>query len=142
MKIRKSTENDLKDILGLFNSSDNLTGDNNLRYREYHIEEYINGKIFDCFVYEEDNEIIGVLLIIIFRKARYLYLENIIVKEKFRKRGIALELMKFMEDLAYKNNIGLIYYYSEENNKEMINLSEKLKFTQSKKWTFFWKDLE
>jgi N-acetylglutamate synthase-like GNAT family acetyltransferase len=113
-----------------------------LRYKAYHIKEYIEGPIFNTFVAEINKEIIGVVLIIIFKKAKYLYVENLIVKKEFRKSGVASNLESYVENIAKKNKLNLIYFYSEENNKAMAKLSKKLKFIEGKKWSFFWKEIK
>jgi N-acetylglutamate synthase-like GNAT family acetyltransferase len=142
IRIRKAAKKDLTKILNLFNSSSNLTGDDKLHYKKYHIKEYIEGPIFNTYIAEINKEIAGVILIIIFKKAKYLFIENLIVKEDFRKQGIGSKLIGHVESLAKKYKIKLIYFYSEENNTIIKNFSENNRFKKAKKFCFFWKEIK
>lgn len=142
MKIRKAKMGDLKEILKLFNSSKNLIGQDDGYYSDYHIKQYIQGPVFKTFVVEIDKEIVGVALIQVWKKAKYSYLENVVIKKEFMGRGIGKTLMIFLENYVKKGGSNFYFYYSEENNKVMHKLSSKLNYKKGKKFVFYSKELK
>ena len=97
VKIRKATKKDKDRILELFNSDPNLTCNNELKHKEYHITEYLTNPLNKIFVVEEYKKVIGVILGQFWKKAKYVYLDDLIIDKKYRKRGIATKLIKHID---------------------------------------------
>jgi len=141
MKIRRAVKKDKNRILELFNSDLNLRGDDNMGYKSNYIEEYLTNPVNMVFVAEENQSVVGVLLTEFWKKARYVYLNDLIIDKSYRNRGIATALIKHIEHLAKKNKIKLLFGFSEINNKKTHKLLNKLKYKKGKAFYFFSKGL-
>ncbi|MEK6890700.1 MAG: GNAT family N-acetyltransferase [Nanoarchaeota archaeon] len=142
MKIRKATMKDASRILQLLNSDAMLTSTDELDYNSNHAREYILGKSFHTVVYVEDKKVVGVAIANIFKIGKYAEFYIIVVDPNYRKRGIAQELSNFMIDYLKKKRLDLVYLYTEEKNKPMMSLAEKLKFRKGKKIYFYFRELK
>ena len=74
------------------------------------------GKVY----YIEDNKrIIGVVNFCVeqYWEGSVIIIEDLAVKEEFKKQGISKYLMDFVEDFARKNNIGAIYFSTNKKSK-------------------------
>lgn len=137
MKIRKAVKKDIPRILRLFNSELFLTGNDELRYNKNHIEEYVTNPVGRFFVYEVDGKIVGAILVELRKKAKYIYLDDIIVDRKYRKQGIGSKLMDYIENLAKKEKIKLLFGFTEISNKPIHKLLKKRGYERGKKFYFF-----
>ncbi|MBS3072651.1 GNAT family N-acetyltransferase [Candidatus Pacearchaeota archaeon] len=137
MIIRKARKSDLKEILSLFNNSKELAGDKNDSYETYTIKQYIHGPVFKTFVAEVNGEIVGVISIELWKKAKYSYLDNIVVAKKFRGQKIGYLLMCYAEKFIKKQGSKYFFYYTEEGNKAMQKMSDKLNYKKGKKFIFY-----
>jgi len=142
MKIRKATLRDSKKILKLFNSDANLVGDDELKYKDYHIQEYLTNPIHKLFVAEIDKKVVGALLTEFWKKAQYVYMNDLVIDKKFQGKGIGTALNNYVEDLAKKQGHHLIFFFTEVDNKKMQSLAKKLNFKKGKKFYFFSKGLK
>lgn len=142
MKIRKANMKDLKDILWMFNNTKEMVGSDGGYYVKDNIKQYIQGPVFVTFIAEVDKKIAGVILIQVWKKAKYTYIENIVVKKEFRGKRIGYELMKFVDDYYKKKGSKFIFFYTEENNKVMKQLSKKFNYNKGKKYVFYSKGEE
>jgi ribosomal-protein-alanine N-acetyltransferase len=141
MKIRKAKESDKKRILELLNNSGN-TGNDELHYEDNHVMEYIKGKAFETFVCEIDGKIAGVVMANIFPIAKYAEMYNIAIDENYRRKGIGLKLMDFLEDHLKRLGISIVYGYVNEDNKPSKNLVKKTGYEEGKRIIFYSKILE
>src|SRR3989339_1738023 len=114
-KIRLATKKDSKTILDLLNSSTELTGDSSQNYTKEMIKEYLSNKNYIILIYESNKRIIGLLIAEIWKIAKYSYLFNIIIKKEFRRKGIAIQLIKKFEELSKKYKSKLIYLHAHKN---------------------------
>ncbi|MCJ8010157.1 GNAT family N-acetyltransferase [Paenibacillus sp. KQZ6P-2] len=57
---------------------------------------------------------------------RFLEIFQLWVAPEYRRSGIATKLKLKLEELAKTNNVNLIYTHTEEKNKHVIELNEKL----------------
>ncbi len=142
MKIRKATMKDSKRVLELLNSDAMLTSTDELNYNSNHVKEYILGKSFYTIVCLQDKKIVGVVISNIFKLGKYAEFYIIVIDVNYRKRGIAKKLSEFMMGYLRKKKLDLVYLYTEENNKPMMGLAEKLKFSKGKKIYFYFKELK
>ncbi|MEK6819766.1 MAG: GNAT family N-acetyltransferase [Nanoarchaeota archaeon] len=141
MKIRKAKEDDKEKILELLNSEPATLEENEMPYDEECAEEYIKGKSFETFVCEISGEIAGVVIAHVRRIGRYAELYNLVVNKKYRKKGIGIRLMNFMEEHLRKFNIEEMFLYTLYNNDAMQKLSNKLKYKKGKKFLTYSKVL-
>lgn len=141
-KIRRTNLNDAEKLLNLINSSQQLTGDDEIQYTKEMIIEYITNPINLFYVYEIDNKIAGIVLAEFWKKAKFVYLTIIIVDEEHQGKGIGKKLMNYIEELAKKHNMGALYGYTEINNEKMKNLFSKLNYKKGKKYFFYSKVLK
>jgi N-acetylglutamate synthase-like GNAT family acetyltransferase len=133
-KIRIAKTQDVNRILELFKSDPNLTG--NEIYKKKDIAEYISNKNHKLFVLEVDKKIIGCLMVEAFYTAQHLRLSGIVVDRNYQERGYGAKLMKYLEDIAKKMKMELIWGFTEVNNKKMSNLFKKKNYNCWK--TFFY----
>jgi len=131
MIIRKANKKDTLKILHLLNSDANLTCDNQLNYNQYHVKEHVFGKNFITFIWEEDKELLGVIIINLFA-----------VEQKHRRKKIGTKLISFVENYLKNKKYNLIYLYAEEKNKPMKELSLNKKYKKGKTMIFFSKMLK
>ena len=84
----------------------------------------------------------GAHLFEIWKRAKYAYLNIVIVDKRHRGKGIGTKLMKYAEKLAKKNNLNLIFFFTEVVDKPMHKLATKLNYKKGKKFYFFSKKLK
>ncbi len=142
MKIRKATMKDAKRILNLLNSDANLTGSDELHYQSKHVKEYVLGKSFATFVYEEDKKVVGIIMANIFRIGRYAEFYNIIVDANYRGKNIGKKLSDYLIKYLRKQKIEIGFSYIEKNNRNARKLAEKLNFEKGKLFYFYYKILK
>jgi len=137
MVIRKASKKDAKRILELLNSDKALTGNDDLSYLPRHVDEYINGKSCETFVYEENGKIIGLITVNLFRLGKYAELYIIVVDNNYRNKGVGSKLINFAGDYLKKISIDFSYFYTLENNISMQKLGEKYSYKKGKKHYFY-----
>lgn len=137
MKIRKATMKDAKIILKLLKSESVMTGNDELYYDLKHAKEYIRGKSFVTFVYEEDKNIVGLVSINLFNIGKYAEIYNVIVDKNYRKKGMGLKLMQFAEKYLKNKGYEIAYFYVEGSNKPMQNFARKIKYERGKMFRFY-----
>jgi len=79
-----------------------------------------------CFVALAKKKIVGSIEVSILGGVAYIC--NIIVAKKFRGKGIAILLLKKIEDLALKKKCHKITLKTSEQHKEALSLYKKLGF--------------
>ena len=99
MKINLAELEDSREILKLLNSSKELQ--TTYRKVDYDINlvksVIVNKKLCLCLVAKEKNEIAGTLISYLFPIAKESFTIDLIVKKKFRGKGIAIKLNKEYE---------------------------------------------
>ena len=78
-------------------------------------EEKNNIKVIKTYI-NETNEIIAVAIIKIYKDSKYLEITDIVIDEKYRRKGIRNTIMKFIEEFVKENNISKIGLTSSINN--------------------------
>ncbi len=94
--------------------------------------EFYN-KIGKIYVAEIDKKIIGILVFKIeqYWKELVLIIEDLAVKQKFKKQNIGKKLMEFTEEYAKKNKIKSITFMTHSRSKA-INFYKKLGYKINK----------
>ena len=147
--IREAKEQDYEELLKIFDEGDLLHAralpeifkkpDELSRSKEY-IFGLINNENSVIFVAESNNQIIGLVVIVIREspdipimvKRRYAYVDNISVTEKFKGFGIGKALMAEGEQWALDKKASQLELNVWDFNKEAIEFFKKLGYTSSR----------
>lgn len=134
---RKATENDFEAVLELIKE---------LAVFE-HAEEQVSNTVermkaeqneFQCFVAETENkETIGIALTYIAYSTwvgRYLFLEDLIVKEKYRGNKVGGKLINEVFKLAQEEKVERVRWQVLDWNTNAIEFYEKINATIDKGW--------
>ena len=93
--------------------------------------------VYNLFVAESNNKIIGIA-ITFFRystwKGKNLYIEDLVVSENFRRRGIGLKIFEKVKEFAQDSSCVGISLQVLDWNKTGINFYKKLKMTLDNEW--------
>ena len=94
-------------------------------------------KQFDCFVAEAEGEIVGMALIY-FRfstwKGRTVHLEDLVVKEKMRGKGVGKALYRKVMEYAVKQGVKRVNWVVLDWNKPAIDFYEQTGATVLSNW--------
>lgn len=92
---------------------------------------------FISFVAEADNEIVGTAIFYFAYstwKGRYIYLDDIVVTEKFRKKGIGKLLFDKIIEFAKENKANQLRWHVLNWNEPAIHFYEKYKANMDPDW--------
>ena len=140
MIIRKGVKKDIPQVLDLIkelaefeNAPDQVT--NTIERLEN--DGFGNQPVYDLFVAESENKIIG-MAITYFRystwKGKNLYIEDLIINEKFRREGIGLKIFEELKKFAKNRSCVGISLQVLDWNKIGINFYKKLNMKFDKEW--------
>lgn len=137
-RIRKGTEQDIPKALELiielaiYEKAPNEV--------EVSVEEMVKNfreRVFDFFVAESENEIVGIALYYYKYstwKGKCIYLDDIIVTEKHRNKGIGMQLMKTMIELAQQENVRKLEWQVLKWNTPAIEFYKKFNTIFDDEW--------
>lgn len=129
--IRKGKKEDLIQVLGLvkelavFERAENEVVNTVERMEE---EGFGTTPSFDFFVADHNGKIVGMALYFFSYstwKGRSLYLDDLIVTEKYRKNGIGDKLFNAVLEVAKKENCGKMHWQVLDWNTPAINYYKK-----------------
>ncbi|MBE97551.1 MAG: GNAT family N-acetyltransferase [Flammeovirgaceae bacterium] len=140
MIIRKGVKKDIPQVLDLIkelaefeNAPDQVT--NSIERLEN--DGFGNQPVYDLFVAESENKIIG-MAITYFRystwKGKNLYIEDLVINEKFRREGIGLKIFEEVKKFAKNTSCVGISLQVLDWNKIGINFYKKLNMKFDKEW--------
>lgn len=66
----------------------------------------------------------------------------LVVKKDHKRKGVASELVSFLENRMIKEGYNLSFLYTEEDNEPMKELSEKENYRKGRKFIFYSKELK
>lgn len=126
--IRKGKISDSRTLLKLLNSVPELqSSEESNTYTLAWVRNALADKKRNLvLVANKDNHIIGFLIAEIWVKKRYSFINDIFIDKKYRKKGIATQLMKSYETICKKLKLRTIIGLVLTTNKKMHNLKEKL----------------
>lgn len=143
LKIKKATRKDIKEIGKLMLEEFSKPPFNekaSLKDVIKSLDYYFNiGKVY----YIEDNgKIIGVVNFCIekYWEGPVIIIEDLVVKEEFKKQGIGKSLIDFVEDFAKKNKINAIYF-STNKKSAAVKFYQKLGYNIKKDMIFMGKKI-
>jgi len=134
---RRATENDFESVLSLINELAvfEKAGEKVTNTVDKMIAEQNE---FHCFVAETKNkEIIGIALTFIAYSTwvgRFLYLEDLIVKESYRGHKIGGKLINAVFKLAQTEKVERVRWQVLDWNTNAINFYKKINATIDKEW--------
>lgn len=140
IKIRKGTKEDIKKVYDLvlelarFEKAEHEV----INTPEKMMEEGFGSKpFFQFFVAEKANEIIGMALYFFSYstwKGKSLYLDDLVVTEEYRNRGIGKSLMIEVIKEAKKENCGKLHWQVLDWNEPAINYYKALGSSFDGEW--------
>tara|TARA_B100002051_G_C16721119_1_gene632508 strand:- start:1738 stop:2190 length:453 start_codon:yes stop_codon:yes gene_type:complete len=93
--------------------------------------------VYNLFVAESDTKIVG-MAITFFRystwKGKNLYIEDLIVTDKFRRKGVGIKIFEEVKRFAKKSSCTGISLQVLDWNKTGINFYKKLNMTFDDEW--------
>ena len=129
--IRKAKNSEIAKIKKLVDSLEEMDTIPNTFPEEYYRRILRKGILFVAI---EDNKLIGVCFGSYNTKEKWADLLGLVVKEKFRKKGIGSELVKKFEKIIKEKELNTIDLYAD---KTQIKLFEKLCYKQGRTYTSF-----
>jgi N-acetylglutamate synthase-like GNAT family acetyltransferase len=128
MKIRFAKNKDAKQILDLYNNSEDfqMIPDQKELFSLKDIKYYLSHDIVKIIVCEENKKIIGAAQLIVFKT--YIYFNLITVLKENQGKGIGNLLMNYIEKYSKNKKITCIEAITETTNKKMQYLFEKFNY--------------
>ena len=136
--IKKITKQYLPDIIKLFHQ---LWPDLNLSNNSVEdvLDIYINDSNYEIYCYEEEIQSVKTMtgLITVSKRYDFYYsgkigiIEELIIDEKHRSKGIGKKLVEFIENLLIKNNCKAIELSSNLHRTRAHNFWKKMGYEQS-----------
>jgi len=146
MKIRKATKKDIPAIVRMMNSSENLAGSKEIVeiWNKLDILDFLSHRLYQIFVCEIDKKVVGVSIIEFHKivNRSYIYYYVLVIDSAYRGKGIGSKMMDYIENLAKKNRVKLIWALAEENNKVMKKIFAKRGYKKGKKFIYFSMELK
>lgn len=121
---------DLKDLMKLYENGFEATPANmNQMVRTF--EKISDNQDYHILVAKDDNKIVGSVMGIVCNELfgnclPFMVVENVVVLDTYRRRGIAKKLMKYLEDIAIHRKCTTILFVSSEHRTGAHKLYESL----------------
>jgi GNAT superfamily N-acetyltransferase len=140
MKVREALQNDMPQVLELIKELavfENEADAVEVTVEDLEREGFGENPLFTCFVADLDKEIVGAALIY-YRfstwKGRTLHLEDLIVSEVHRGKGIGEALYKQVMEFAYNQDLKRVAWEVLDWNTGAIRFYERSGATIMKDW--------
>jgi len=138
--IRKATKQDMPAVLGLIQQLADYEKEPDaveISVSDLERDGFGENPLFNCYVAEVDNKILGMALFY-FRystwKGKTVHLEDLVVSEEFRGKGLGTALFKKMMEYGKKQNVRRIEWAVLDWNSPAIKFYEKAGATLLKDW--------
>jgi GNAT superfamily N-acetyltransferase len=136
--IRKGTEQDIPAALDLIKELATYEkAPNEVEVSVDEMKKDFANKVFDFFVAELDNEIVGIALYYYKYstwKGRCIYLDDIVVTEKHRQKGIGMALIKALIKVAKQEKVRKLEWQVLKWNIPAIEFYKKLNTLFDDEW--------
>ncbi len=138
--IRPSTPEDMQAVNDLIHELAvyEKAGDQHINTTQQLIEDgFGKNKVFDCIVSELNNKVVGFALFYTSYstwKGKCLYLEDFLVTESMRGKGIGKQLFDKVLEIAKQRNVGRFEWQVLEWNTPAINFYKKYNATLDGEW--------
>lgn len=139
-KIRPATPNDMQAVNDLVHELAvyEKAGEQHINSTEQLIEDgFGSNKVFDCIVAELNETVVGFALFYTSYstwKGKCLYLEDFLVTEKLRGKGIGKLLFDEVYQIAKKRKVGRFEWQVLDWNEPAINFYKKYNATLDGEW--------
>lgn len=136
--LRKATKQDLQAVLDLVNELalyEKAPQEVTVTLADY--KKDFNNKVFDIILAEQEHRIVGIVFYYMAYstwKGKMLYLEDFVVKEELRGKGIGKLLFKAFLEEAKNLGASLAKWQVLDWNEPAINFYEKYNSTIEKEW--------
>lgn len=127
MIIRKEKLSDSKELLRLLNVAPELqTSWEGNTYSKEWVKTAITNKEQDLvLIAEEKAKIAGFILAEMWKKKKYSFLSDLFVRAEYRKKGVAITLMKEYEKICRKERLRRVMLLTTVSNTRMQGFIEK-----------------
>lgn len=138
--IREGRKRDMKYVLNLIKELaiyEQAPREVEVTEKELRRDGFGNKPLFKTLIAESNNKIVGMALFYIKYstwKGRCIYLEDIIVSEKYRNMGIGSELFERLIEIGKKMKVKRLEWQVLNWNQSAINFYKKYKPAFSKEW--------
>lgn len=136
MKIRKAKNSEITEIKKIVDSFEEMDVIKETFSKEYYKRIIRSGILLVAI---NDNKLVGVCFGTYNKKEKWADLLGLVVKEKFRRKGVGNLLVKEFEKIAIKNKLKTIDLYAD---KFQINLFKKLNYKRGRTYVAFRKELK
>ena len=92
-------------------------------------------------VAEEKAEITGFILAEMWKKKKYSFLSDLFVRAEYRKKGVAVKLMKEYEKICRKERLRSVMLLTTVSNTRMQGFIEKIGYKKGNKFYIYEKKL-
>jgi GNAT superfamily N-acetyltransferase len=138
INIRKGTEQDIPAALDLIKELATYEkAPNEVEVSIDEMKKDFANKVFDFFVAELENEIVGIALYYYKYstwKGRCIYLDDIVVTEKHRQKGIGMALIKALINVAKQEKVRKLEWQVLKWNTPAIEFYKKLNTLFDDEW--------
>ncbi len=138
INIRKATKQDQASVLGMVRElAEYEHAKDQVSATVQNYEENFEAGVFNCFVAELDGEIVGIALYYLSWstwRGRMLHLEDLVVKEQHRKKGIGQKLFDAYINEAKALNCFLVRWEVLDWNEPALKFYEKNEAIIEKNW--------
>ena len=148
MIIRKGVKKDIPQVLNLIKELaefENALNEVSNTVEKLEEDGFGDNPVYNLFVAESENKIIGIA-ITFFRystwKGKNLYIEDLIVNEKFRRKGIGIKIFEEIKKYAKESSCIGISLQVLDWNKIGINFYKKLNMTFDNEWVNCYLELD
>ncbi|RQD67579.1 GNAT family N-acetyltransferase [Campylobacter hepaticus] len=111
---------------------------NDLKCTKEKLQQILNNEYICAFLLKEDEKTIGYMIYFYtfssFLGSRGIYLEDIYIRENFRKKGYGRQVFKFLGELCKKEKLARLDWVCLNENILGINFYESLKAEHLKQW--------
>lgn len=136
VKIRKATKSDLRNILQLWNDAE-LIHKPLGRDRLENLQKQMKASNYCLLLAEVDNLLIGSVMVTHDRRKGWI--NRLTVLNRYRKKGIAMTLIKTAEEWLSKQGIEIIAALIDDPNDPSMNLFSKAGYTKHTDIIYFTK---
>lgn len=131
MIIEKLQKEDIPELLELYKML--VSFENTLEKSQDIYEEILKDENYSVFVVKENNQLIGSAMAICCKSLacegkNFLVIEDVIVKEGLRGRGVGRKLFEYIDEYAIKNNCMYSILVSSDYRKGAHAFYEKMGF--------------
>lgn len=140
LNIREAKYKDIDRVVEISKNLRQLENYPNQKLGKTEFYKFVKSKHAFMYVAEVENKVVG--YITAFRSDDYLFLPFAAVDKKYRRKGIAKQLLEKVEQVARKEKRKYILFTAYESNKPIHKFARKLGYKSSRKLVQYYKLLD